>query len=182
LLAAARDIAEDPVDLGNGSEGAVSRPDYGFSGDNIEKDFWSDADWFRVNYCGGCVGIQGQRQGFGEPASWPTCQTTPEICAFFGPGVPSMTRKSKNDNFAVLNFSFSGTVDVDMWLANPTENCTWAQVVWTDCGAGGTHLLHQTLQPRTAQGSISTNNSKSWTRAYQTTNPDDNVGFKLDLF
>lgn len=152
------------------------------AGENVEKDFWSeDADWFRVNHCNGCVGSDGTRQNIGEPAHWPTCTTSPEACAFFGAGTVSYERKSRNFNFTAVNFAFEGNLEMLGFLTNPRENCTWAQIVFTDCGAGGARLFQHFVQPRQWFGMTGSNHSQSWSRRFTTFHPG-NVGFKVDLF
>jgi hypothetical protein len=152
------------------------------SSEPVEKDFWSDADWFRNNACGGCVGDSGNRQGFGEPLTWPTCTSAPEVCEFFGPGTSTLVRKSHNYDFFTANFATSGDQQVLIYYAKPDEVCNFFNHILTmNCGWGGTQIASVPVPPRMGWGMIGTNPSTARTRGFQTTNVD-NVGFKLDLY
>jgi hypothetical protein len=94
---------ESDVDIDQSSPIESVAPDFSAGSQITNKDFWSDADRFRNGACGGCVGFEGTRQGFGEPSSWPTCVATPEMCMFYGAGVSTVARKSRNFDVWVEN-------------------------------------------------------------------------------
>jgi hypothetical protein len=171
----------EPEKLASVPEAALSDPQFGGRDGNIEKDFWSeDADWFRVNHCGGCVGWEGNRPNMGEPANWPVCTTAPDLCGFSGPGF-SYTRKSKGLTFIVANLDWNSNATAEMYLANPTENCSFFQIVYTNCGAGGANLLFETVLPRRVSGWTSPSVGDRWTREYRV-NGSPVTGVKVDVF
>ena len=147
---------------------------------NVEKDFWSDADFIRINDCGGCTGWQGHKQGFGEPDSWPVCTTSPDACMFFGPAQVGYNRKSKNYYFGIVNLSETATSQMDVFYTNASEVCNIFEVVFTNCGAGGTWLRHSDVLPRQGVG-MSATNSTSRSRQFRTTE-SDNVAFIVDVW
>jgi hypothetical protein len=161
-------------------QAVTTAPTFDLVNGNVEKDFWSDADWFRNSYCGGCIGDSGSRPNWGAPSTWPTCGSAPDLCDFFGAPSSTFKRKSKNADIYVFNLAFSGDVNYVLYLANATENCRWAEIVWQHCGRGGSRLYDGVAAPRWATGVVSTS-STSWTRGLDTVQPE-NIGVKIDLY
>jgi hypothetical protein len=147
-------------------------------GQLVEKDFWSDIGWFSSNFCNGCLGTNGTRQGW-EPASFPTCTTAPEVCsATWQYGV--LYRKSKNATARAFNHGFSPAT-FGIYYADSCENSTWwERNVQMDCHYWGRRIVFLDLPARNV-GWATMTNSQSWTREYEVNGPAE-MAFMIDTY
>jgi hypothetical protein len=127
----------------------------------VSKDFVDDMEWCSNNSCKGCMGLNGQQEGW----EWkPVCTTSPEVCsATFQSGY--VRRKSKNMYSEVSNFGY-GPALYKVLTNDTCENTNWWNRTFAPtCNRVGKIEGQIDLPPRTTAWATITN-TKSWTRNY----------------
>jgi hypothetical protein len=176
-------LAPDDGEVVSGSTAEMPAAPYqSVASESVEKDVFSDIDFFRNNACGGCVG----RSGSAEPGlpGFPVCTTAPEICWFFNAGRNTIKQKTRNADVFTGNFSFTDSSELIIAENDPCEHTPWPQssaiLFPNGCWNDGTQIGRMVLAPRTTQGGFITS-STTWTLNYVLTGGEF-TALKIDLF